>query len=212
MPSEFRSAKLLTFACLPIVLSACGAVDASSPPASKQVQGSATASPASTAASSAPTATVATASPAQTAAPSSPTVYVSETHGWSVVVPRGWEVVAQNDCCVALHRAGVTAEILVSPSGGLTIEQLQAEKVAFLGTWPGTNDLRSEIVRLPAGDAVRATLRTTTNPDAGPGIFVLYAIEAGGDTQYVISVRGPQDDSELLADAETLAESFVILD
>lgn len=212
MPSEPRPAGRLAFACLPLLLSACGAGGDLSAAASEQVQGSAVASVASAAASSAPTAEATTASPAQASAPSPPTVYVNETQGWSIVVPPGWEVVAQDDCCFALHRDGVIAEVLVSPSGGLTLEQLQAEKVAFLGTWPGTDDLRSEIVRLPAGDAVRATLRTTTNPDTGPGIFVLYAIEAGGDTQYVISVRGPQDDSQLLADAESLAESFAILD
>lgn len=213
MPSEPRPAGRLAFACLPLLLNACGAGGDLSAAASEQVQGSAVASVASAAASSAPTAEATTASPAQASAPSPPTVYVNETQGWSIVVPPGWEVlVAQDDCCFALHRDGVIAEVLVSPSGGLTLEQLQAEKVAFLGTWPGTDDLRSEIVRLPAGDAVRATLRTTTNPDTGPGIFVLYAIEAGGDTQYVISVRGPQDDSQLLADAESLAESFAILD
>jgi len=212
MPSELRPARRLAFACLPLLLSACGSMDVSLPTASGQVQESATASAASAPASSAPTAEATTASPAQTTAPSAPTVYVNETQGWSIVVPPGWEVEAQDDCCVALHRDGVIAEVLVSPSGGLTLKELQAQKVAFLGTWPGTDDLRSEIVRLPAGDAVRATLRTTTNPDTGPGIFVLYAIEAGGDTQYVISVRGPQDDSQLLADAESLAESFAILD
>jgi hypothetical protein len=60
----------------------------------------------------------------------------------------------------------VIAEVLVSASGGLTLKELQAQKVAFLGTWPDTDGLRSEIVRLPAGDAVRAALRTTTNPPA----------------------------------------------
>jgi len=208
MPTELRSAWRLAFACAPLLLSACGAVVDSSPTASGQVQVTATAR---AAVFSPSTSQATTASPAQTAAPSAPTVYVNETQGWSIVIPPGWDVAAQDACCFALHRDGVIAEVLVSPSGGLTLEQLRAEKVAFLGTWAGTDDLRSEIVRLPAGDAIRATLQTTTNPDTGPGIFVHYAI-AEGDTQYVISARGPQDDSQLLADAEALAESIAILD
>jgi len=55
-----------------------------------------------------------------------------------------------------------------------------------------------------------ASLRTT-NPDTEPGVFVLYVIEER-DRRYAISVRGPQDNGELLADAEALAESFAILD
>lgn len=64
-------------------------------------------------------------------------------------------------------------------------------------------------MRLPAGDAVRATLRTTS-PDAGPRVFVVYVIEER-DRRYAISVRGPEDDGELLADAEALTESFAVL-
>jgi hypothetical protein len=138
--------------------------------------------------------------------------YVNERHGWSIVVPPGWDVrEAPDGCCVALEREGAIAEVLVSPSGGLTLEELQAEKMAFFRTWSGTDDHRSEIVPLPAGDAVMVTFRTSTNPDVGPGIFVHYAIPRG-DTQFVISVRGREDDRALVAEAEQLAESLAIRD
>lgn len=207
MPTELRSAWRLAFACAPLLLSACGAVVDSSPTASRQVQVTATAR---AAVSSARTAAATTASPSPTAVPSAQAVYVSEAQEWTFVVPPGWEVVAQRECCLALQRAKQIAEVLVSPASGLTLEQLAGQTVEDLSAWPGADDVEAELVRLPAGDAVRVTLRTT-NPDTEPGVFVLYVTEER-DRRYAISVRGPQDNGELLADAEALAESFAILD
>jgi hypothetical protein len=209
MPSELRRARRLAFACLPLLLGACGTMDDSSMTASGQVQESATARAASAPASSAPTAEPTTASPVQSTASNAPTVHVNETEGWSIVVPPGWEIVAQRDCCVALHRDGVIAEVLVAPSSGLTLEALEAQKVDDLSTWPGVVGIESDFVSLPAGDAVRVTVASEL--DTGSQVFDLHVIEQG-DTQYLISVRGPQGDSQLLADAESLAESFAILD
>lgn len=206
MPTELRSARRLAFACASLLLSACGAVVDSSPTASGQVRVTATAR----AAASAPTAAATTASPSPTAVPSAQGVYVSEAQEWTIVVPPGWEVVAQRECCLALLGGKRIGEVLVSPASGLTLEQLARQTVEDLSAWPGAADVEAERVRLPAGDAVRATLRTTS-PDTGPGVFVLYVIEER-DRRYAISVRGPQDDGELLADAEALAESFAILE
>ena len=59
-------------------------------------------------------------------------------------------------------------------------------------------------MRVPAGDALRVTMATelATSP---AGAFILYVIEEG-DTQYVISVRGPHDKDDLLTEAEAFAE------
>ena len=65
--------------------------------------------------------------------------------------------------------------------------------------------------RLPAGDAVWATLETR-HPQHGPATFTVYAMD-DGNRHYAISVRGPGDGSALwLAVAKELAESFDIND
>lgn len=201
MPFEPRSARPLAFACVPLLLSACGAVDDSSPTAR------ATSIDPSLAAS-----THASASPSlvPTADASPQRVHVSEAQGWSIVVPPGWEVAVETDSGTALIRDDAIAEILVSPSSGLTLEQLEAQKVVELSAWPGADEVEAQFVRLPAGEALSVTLETI-GPNTEPGIFVLYVIEEG-ERQYAISVRGPQDDGDLLADAEALAESFAIID
>ena len=94
---------------------------------------------------------------------------------------------------------------------GLTLEELEAQKVGDLSWWPGAVEIESDFVQLPAGDAVRVTMATTETPTGPRNGFILYVIEEG-DTQYVTSVRGPHDTDELLTEAEALAVSFVILD
>lgn len=201
MPRELRSVMPLAFACIPLVLSACGSVDDASPTAN---------GPSADPSSAASTDASALPSLVPTAEASAQAVYVNEARGWSIVVPPGWEVAANSVGDTALTRDQVIAEILVSPASGLTLEQLEAQKVDELSAWPGVDAVEAQIVRLPAGEAVRVSLETT-NPNAEPGIFVLYVIEEG-ERQYVISVRGPQDDGDLLADAEAFAESFALTD
>ena len=135
-------------------------------------------------------------------------IHVNEANGWSIVVPPGWEVAANSVGDTALSREGAIAEILVFPASGLKLQQLQAQRVGELSAWPGVEAVEGQIVRLPAGEAVRTSL-VTTSPNVEPIVFVSYAIEQG-ERQYVISVRGPQDDRELLQEAEALAESFAI--
>ena len=200
MPRELRSVMPLAFAWIPLVLSACGSVDDASPIAT---------GPSADPPSAASTDASSLASLVPTAEASAQAVYVNEAQGWSIVVPPGWEVAANSEGDTALTRDQVTAEILASPASGLTIEQLEAQKVEELSAWPGVDGVEAQIVRLPAGEAVRASLETTTN--AGPGILVFYWIEEG-ERQYVISIRGLQDDGDLLADAEALAESFALID
>jgi len=200
MPRELRSVMPLAFAWIPLVLSACGIVDDASPIAN---------GPSADPSSAASTDASSLASLVPTAEASAQAVYVNEAQGWSIVVPPGWEVAANSEGDTALTRDQVTAEILVSPASGLTIEQLEAQKVEELSAWPGVDGVEAQIVRLPAGEAVRASLETTTN--AGPGVLVFYWVEEG-ERQYVISIRGLQDDGDLLADAEALAESFALID
>ena len=200
MPRELRSVMPLAFAWIPLVLSACGSVDDASPIAT---------GPSADPSSAASTDASSLASLVPTAEASAQAVYVNEAQGWSIVVPPGWEVAANSEGDTALTRDQVTAEILVSPASGLTIEQLEAQKVEELSAWPGVDGVEAQIVRLPAGEAVRASLETTTN--AGPGVLVFYWVEEG-ERQYVISIRGLQDDGDLLADAEALAESFALID
>lgn len=197
MPRELRSLMPLAFACVPLVLSACGTVDDASPTASG------TSADPTSAASTLP-------SLVPTAEASAQAVYLNEAQGWSIVVPPGWEVAVNRDTGTALTRDEAIAEILVSPASGLTLEQLEAQKVDELGAWPGADAVEAQIVRLPAGEALRVTLETIS-PNTKPGIFVLYVIEEH-ERQYVISVRGFQDDGDLLADAEAFAESFAITD
>lgn len=211
MPCQKRQAWPLALACASLLLSACGAPDSS--PA-------ATASPsvheatAPTSLDPSPTATRdASGAPAltPTAAASTQARYVSESGGWSVVLPPGWELMARDDQTdIALTRAGGIAEILVSPSWGLGLEQLEARTVEDLSAWPGATEVEAELVRLPAGDAVWATLKTSS-PEHGPAVFTLYAID-DGDRHYAISVRGLGDGADLLAVAKALAESFAIND
>jgi len=200
MPRELRSVMPLAFAWIPLVLSACGSVDDASPIAT---------GPSADPSSAASTDASSLASLVPTAEASAQAVYVNEAQGWSIVVPPGWEVAANSEGDTALTRDQVTAEILVSPASGLTIEQLEAQKVEELSAWPGVDGVEAQIVRLPAGEAVRASLETTTN--AGPGVLVFYWVEEG-ERQYVISIRGLHDDGDLLADAEALAESFALID
>ena len=189
-----RSAIHLALACLALVLSACGTVDDVSP------TGRAPASPhASAVASHVPTAD---ASPQD--------VYVNQVHGWSIVVPPGWEVMENGIGDTALTRDQVIVEILVLPATGLSLEELGAQRAEELGEWPGAGSVETELVRLPAGQAVRNTMEMV-HPNGELGIFVAYLIQEG-ERQYVISTRGPLDDGALVADAEALAESFAIND
>lgn len=201
MARALRALTPLAFACVPLLLGACGAVDDASPIASGT-----SADPSSAASTHAS----ASQSLLPTTGASPRDVYVNEARGWSIVVPPGWEVVANREEGMALTRDQVIAEILVFPASGLTLEQLEAQKVDDLSAWPGAEVVQAQIVRVPAGEAVSVTMEII-HPNSEPGIFVLYVIEEG-ERQYVISVRGPQDDGGLLQDAEALAESFAIID
>lgn len=201
MARQLRSVMPLALACIPLVLSACGSVDDPSPTATGQ-----SADPSSFASTRANT----SASLAPTAEPRPQAIYVNETNGWSIVVPTGWEVATNSVGDTLLSRDQVIAEILVSPASGMTLEQLQAQRVGELRGWPGMDAVEAHIVRLPVGEAVRATLEMT-HPNGERAVFVSYAIEER-ERQYVISVRGPQDDGDLLEDAEAIAESFAITD
>lgn len=74
--------------------------------------------------------------------------------------------------------------------------------------WPGAIDVQAEVVRLPAGEAIWATLKMDS-PEHGPFVFVLYVMD-DADRHYAISVRGPGDGADLLPVANALAESFAI--
>jgi hypothetical protein len=140
-------------------------------------------------------------------------LHVYQAQRWSVALPTGWEVVAENESGAALaHGDGGVAEILVAPATGLTMEDLQAQRVEEISsTWPGVGEIESDIVQLPAGDALRVTFETELNPGDLRGVFHLYVLEQG-DNQYVISVRGSADNDDLRRVAEALAQSFAILD
>lgn len=201
MRRELRSVLPLALAWIPLMLGACGSVD----DASRTANG-----PSADPSSSASTRASASPSLATTAEASPQAVYVNEVYGWSIAVPPGWEVATNSAGDTALTRDRVIAEILVSPASGMTLEQLQAQRVDELSTWPGMDSVEGQIVRLPVGEAVRTTLEMT-HPNGEPAVFVSYAIEEG-ERQYVISVRGPQDDGDLLEDAEAFAESFALTD
>lgn len=203
MPRELRPVLLSLLAWIPLLLGACGSVDDASPTAN---------GPSAEPSPSASTRASASASLEPTAEASPPEVYVNEVHGWSLVVPPGWEVITNPEGFAALIGDQMTGEILVGPASGMTLEQLQAEREAFLRTWPGMDAVEGEIVRLPVGEAVRTTLEMT-HPDGEPEVFVWHAIEEG-EWQYVILVRGrgPQDDGDLLGVAEAFAESFALID
>ena len=151
------------------------------------------------------------ASLAPTADPSMSMVYVNEGQGWSIGVPAGWNVGPENATGAVVGGVDGFVEILLAPATGLTLEQREAQRVAEVSTWPGVGEIESDVVSLPAGEAVRLVFETGLAPNAPPAWFIFYVFEEG-DTQYVMSVRGPKDNDELPAVAETLAESFAILD
>lgn len=111
---------------------------------------------------------------------------------------------------VAASGGGAIAEVLVGPSWGLTVEELETRTLEDLSAWPEAVEVEAELVRLPAGDAVWAAL-DMNGPEHGPAVFVLYRID-NGDRLYAISVRGPGGPADLLPIAEALAESFIIND
>jgi hypothetical protein len=198
VPRVLRASRPLGLAfCL--ALGACGAVD----DASLMASSSSDFTPAASTHASGSQSLV----PTPAASPGD--VYVNEARGWSIVVPTGWELMENSIGDVALTRDQVIAEILVFPASGLTLEQLQAQKQDDLSAWQGAGLPEAQIVRIPAGEAVNITMEIA-HPNGNPGVFVLYVIEKG-EWQYVISLRGPQDD-RVLADAEALAESFAIID
>ncbi len=201
----------LALACAGLMLAACSAPDlppAETPNASSPAATAATfddASPsASLAASVAPSVTPAAAGSAEAR-------YVSESGGWSVAVPAGWELVAREDqAAITLTRDGAIAEVFSSPSRSLGMEELLARTVDDLSAWEGADVPEAEVVRLPAGEAVWATM-ATTSAEIGPGTFTAYVID-DGDSSYVISVRGPANGADLLVVAADLAESLAITD
>ena len=212
MPCELPFARRLAIAIVPLVLAACGSLERSLPArsaddlASPSAAAEQSAVPPTTGATEAPSLTA-------TAAPSAGgQLYVNEAQGWSVVVPAGWELVAENEPWMALSGDDAIAEIGVLPSSGLTLRELEAQKVdELLSSWSGVDAIESDLVRLPAGQAVRVTLESTSPDINSPVTFTLYLIEEGG-SQYAISVRGPQDRAKVIAAGEALAESFAILD
>ncbi|HET6745303.1 MAG TPA: hypothetical protein VFH90_05555 [Candidatus Limnocylindria bacterium] len=135
---------------------------------------------------------------------------MNEAQGWSIGVPTGWSVVAQNATGAALSGGEAFAEILLASATGLTLEQREAQRVTEISTWPGVDEIESDIVSLPAGEAIRLIFETGVAPDP-PARFIFYVFEEG-DTQFVMSVRGPKDIDDLPAVAEGLAESFAVLD
>ena len=181
---------------VPLVLAACATVGESSTGAS-----AGTSVPPSLQASRA-------ASLAPTIDPRMPTVYVNEAQGWSIGMPTGWNVGAENPTGAVLSGDDAFIEILLAPATGLTLEQREAQRVAEVSTWPGVGEIESDVVSLPAGEAVRLVFETGLAP---PAWFIFYVFEEG-DNQYVMSVRGPKDNDELPTVAEALAESFAILD
>lgn len=197
-------------ACAGLLLAACGAPDTSEAEASNASSPGATAAAAGDASSSASQATsTATSVPPSAAGSAQATRYVSDSAGWSVAVPDGWELVARDDqAAITLTRDGAIGEVYSSPSRGLGLEELLARTRQDLSTWEGAGAVEAEVVRLPAGEAVRATMETTST-EIGPGTFTAYVID-DGDRSYVVSVRGPGSGADLLAVAEELAESLAI--
>ena len=136
-------------------------------------------------------------------------LYVSSSGLWSIVVPPGWKLEAELESAAAFTRGNTIAEVLVSPSSGLTSEELEAEVLDFLSTWPGAADVESDFVRLPAGEALRATM-VFGGPPGPRSRFISYTL-LEAETRYVVSVRG-RDNGNLLTAAEALAESFSVLE
>jgi hypothetical protein len=196
-----RAIRQLTLVSVSLLLVACGAVTDASPTARSTAL---EASPSTGPRAAAPH------SPVPTESTTDGEVYVNETRGWSIVVPRGWEVQANQMGDTALVRDQVIAEVLVFPASGLPIESLEAEKLDEVMALFDPVEAEAEIIRLPAGEAVNVSARTNY-ANSAPGFFVVYVIEKD-EWQYVISVRGPETDTNLLHDAEALAKSFALLD
>ena len=136
--------------------------------------------------------------------------YVSQGGGWSAVVPSGWEVGPETSTDAAFVARGGIAEVLVQPATAQPLEELAAQRINDISmNWEGAEDIESEIVPLPAGDAVRIAFSTASSANAVAGSVTFYVLEAG-DTQYVLSVRGT--DRDLATIAEALAESLRIRD
>ena len=147
-------------------------------------------------------------SPSPTDQPLAAERYVSQGGGWSVVVPSRWEVVAKAETGGAFVGHGGIAEILIQPATGLALEKLAERQVKNIrSNWEGADEIESEIVQLPAGNAVRIAFATASNPDVGRLNVYFYFLELG-DTQYVLSVRG--GDRDLATIAAALAESLRI--
>lgn len=128
----------LALACAGLLLAACGALDSSlaeTPNASSPAATAATsddASPSgSLAASVAPSVTPSSAGSAEAR-------YVSESGGWSVAVPAGWELVAREDqAAITITRDHAIGEVYSSPSRGLGIEELLSRTVQDLSAREG---------------------------------------------------------------------------
>jgi len=209
MRYRLRATRHLAFLSLAIVFAACGGTDVPPPATSTSPAASGSTPPEQSAVPTTPQADESSV-PTLTAAPSPEgELYVNEAQGWSVTVPAGWEVVGTGESA-AFVKDGLIAEVLVSPSSGLTLQELETQKVEFLSNWQGMVDIESELVRLPAGEAVWVTLESSVPDVVGQTTFTMYAIEEG-DTQFVISVRALDDRERVLAAAEALAESFAIL-
>ena len=218
MPSHPHGRLQLVLACASLLLAACGAP---------------VPSPAETSNAPVPATTAATSNDAPPSAPRGPSLapsvtpsagsaearYVSQAGGWSVAVPAGWEVEAREDQgSIMLLRDGAIGEIFTSPSSGLAIEELLAQTVELLSTWEGADAPEAAVVRLPAGEAVWATMATRdayngsdTGAPATPidGTITSYQID-DGESWYSISVRGTA--ANLPEVAKDLAESFAIAD
>jgi hypothetical protein len=148
---------------------------------------------------------------APTPDPSTPMAYVNKGQAWSIGLPDGWTVERDDASGAILLADDAFAEILLAPASGLTPRQHEAKRLAEFTTWPGAGEIESDVVSLPAGKAIRLIFKTAPGPNAAPSWFIFYVFEEG-DTQYVMSVRGPTDNEDVPAVAEALAESFAILD
>jgi hypothetical protein len=196
--------RVIVLCPLTLALAACGSVEIPSRSASAaaSVSPGAAETPASPTAAASDAASLAPSPTASVAAG----LYVNEAGGWSIMLPAEWEVASENGSDAFLIRDDMIAEVLVGPSTGQTLQELEAEKVEHLSTWSGAGNIESDIVRLPAGEAIKVSIKWANEIDSG--VFILHMIEKG-DRQYAISVRGPEVSA---ADVEALVQSFVILD
>ena len=201
---------LRPLSCLGVLLAtACGTTAPSLPATSADDSARATAV-ADASAVPPPTESLAPPSTASAVPSADGQLYVNEAGGWSVVVPAGWELGVGNDDAAFVTSDDYIGEIFVAPSSGLTLAELEVRKVdELLSTWPGIQDIESDLVRLPAGDALRITFESTSPDTNSRNALASYIIEHN-DRQYVISVRGPYDRDQVLAAAEALATSFAL--